>query len=134
MWLVALLACETGDTGAAEAVPVAAWSEGMWVQRSMTVGSGIAESLGLFRAERCPEAAELVQLTYQNSFEPELEVVIRRHQGQLAATQLELAFGLLRETMADCDDDADVVQRIGELADKLQFAAERLDAQQVILP
>lgn len=134
MWLVALLACETEDTGAAEAVPVAAWSEGMWVQRSMTVGSGIAESLGLFRAERCDEAAELVQATYENSFEPELEVVIRRHQGQLAATQLELGFGLLRETMADCDDDDEVVLRIGELADKLQFAAERLDAERVILP
>ena len=134
MWLVALLACETGDTGAAEAVPVAAWSEGMWVQRSMTVGSGIAESLGLYRAERCAEAAELVQATYENSFEPELEVVIRRHQGQLTATELELAFGLLRETMADCRDEGAVVNRIGELADALQVAAEGLDAKQVILP
>ncbi len=128
------LACATVDEGAGQPVGATAWSEGLWVQRSMTVGSGIAEALGLFRAERCEEAAALVQATYEGSFEPELEVLIRRNQGPRLAAELELSFGLLREAMARCRDDELVVERIGTLADALQEAAEALDRTRAILP
>lgn len=131
--LLLVLACGHDDRRERMS-PAAAfeYTEGMWQQRAMTVRAGLDEAAALQSGGSRGRAAEAVMLVYEGSFEPELEVLIRREVDARTATELEYRFGLLRATMLD-GKTAEVLEQQGALLEQLDRAAARLDEAQAVL-
>jgi hypothetical protein len=104
------------------------WTEGLWMERALTVRAGLDESLGMVAQGDSDGGADLALQVYEGSFEPELEPAIRAVLGRRAAAALEFRFGITVDEMrGGARGDAGVA----DLLESLDEAAARLDEQKV---
>lgn len=131
--LTLFLAC-TGatDDAAPASLPSHVYAEDMWLNRALTVRSGLDEALAM-RAESPARAGEHVQAVYRASFEAELEPTIRATLGRRDAANLEYAFGHLLLAL-ERQDALAANSAVEGLDATLKDVAIRLDAQRAVLP
>ena len=126
--LLLLLACggpgNSGEVG--ELAP--AWSEGLWMGRSLTVRAGLEEALAQVESGEVESGVELALQVYEGSFEPELEPAIRTVLGRRAAAQLAFQFGPMADALRA---NRGASAGVAGLLEVLDEAAARLDEQEV---
>ncbi|MED5369794.1 MAG: hypothetical protein VX899_02160 [Myxococcota bacterium] len=127
-----LLACHGVDVLGPIGSGGAAYAEGMWEARALTVQAGLAEAEALHQQGDRSAAQALVRDVYLGSFEPELEVLIREQSSAAQATELEYRFGLLEQAMGRKDAERVSELRL-ELEQRVLVQARDFDKAQLIL-